>query len=174
LVLNSINAARFRHFTYYGQKAGHDNFNYLVGTWQHKFSDAVHTKTEGYVMWQRDAVVGGTPSIGPVRYFGGGGGIGPKIPGTTWTYGVVNYTMFETSKTDFITVRNEVWRDADGERSGFAGTYTSHAIGLTHNFTNILQARPELGYYRNWDRPAFDLGKRRGMLLFGIDVTLRF
>ena len=60
--------------------AGHDNFNYLVGTWQHKFCDEIHTKTESYFMWQRNAVVGGTPSIGPVKSFGGGGGIGPNIP----------------------------------------------------------------------------------------------
>lgn len=174
LVLNSINAAKFRRFQYGGQPAGHDNFNYLVGTWQHKFSDAVHTKTESYFMWQRDAVVGGTPSIGPVMSFGGGGGIGPNIPGTTWAYGVVNYTMTALSKRDFITIRNEVWRDADGERSGFAGTYTSHAFSWTHDFTPILQIRPEIGYYRNWNRPAFDNGKRRGMVLFGADMTLRY
>ena len=47
------------------QAFGHDNFNYLVGTWQHKFNKWVHTKTEAYFMWQRDAVLGGTPSIGP-------------------------------------------------------------------------------------------------------------
>jgi Putative beta-barrel porin-2, OmpL-like. bbp2 len=174
LVLNSINAAKFRRFTYHGQPAGHDNFNYLVGTWQHKFSDEIHTKTEAYYMWQRDAVLGGTPSIGPVKSFGGGGGIGPNIPGTTLTFGAVNYTMFELSKTDFITVRNEYWKDVDGERSGFPGAYSSHAIGLTHNFTAILQMRPEIGYYRNWNNKAFDLGKRKGMLLFGIDLTLRY
>jgi hypothetical protein len=174
LVLNSINAAKFRRFKYFGKHAGHDNFNYLVGTWQHKFSDEIHTKTEGYFMWQRDTVLGGTPSIGPVRSFGGGGGIGPNIPGTTWTYGVVNFTMFELSKKDFVTVRNEIWRDADGERSGFPGTYTSHAIGLTHNFNSIVQIRPEIGYYRNWKNRAFDLGKRKGMVLFGADITVRF
>ncbi len=97
LVLNSINSAKFRRFHMYGQRLGHDNFNYLVGTWQHKFNDDIHTKTEGYFMWQRDAVVGGTPSAGPAESFGGGGGIGPNIPGTTWTYGVVNYTMFKFS-----------------------------------------------------------------------------
>jgi len=174
LVLNSINAAKFRRFKYHGKRAGHDNFNYLVGTWQHKFNDAMHTKTEAYFMWQRDAVVGGTPSIGPARSFGGGGGIGPNIPGTTLTFGTVNYTLFELSKTDFLTIRNEYWRDVDGERSGFRGTYTSHTVGITHNFTPIFQIRPELGYYRNWSRRAFDLGKRRGMVLFGADITLRF
>jgi len=174
LVLNSINSAKFRRFKMYGQKLGHDNFNYLVGTWQHKFSDNIHTKTEAYYMWQRDAVVGGTPSAGPVKSFGGGGGIGANIPGMTLTFGAVNYTMFKFSDNDFITVRNEYWRDVDGERSGFPGTYSSHAIGLTHNFNSILQIRPEIGYYRNWNNPAFDLGKKRGMVLCGFDVTVRF
>lgn len=174
LVLNSINAAKFRHFTVLKQKAGHDNFNYLVGTWQHKFSDEIHTKTEGYFMWQRDTLVGGTVSVGPVRRFGGGGGAGAPIPGTTWAYGIVNYTMFETTPTSFITFRNEIWKDADGERSGFKGTYTSNAIGWSWDITQLLQIRPEIGYYRNWQTRAFDLGKRHGMMLYAADMTLRY
>lgn len=174
LVLNSINSAKFRRFHMYNQPLGHDNFNYLVGTWQHKFNDNVHTKIEAYIMWQRDAVVGGTPSAGPVKSFGGGGGIGPNIPGTTWTYGVVNFTLFKLSDMDFVTLRNEIWRDADGERSGFHGTYSSNAIGLTHNFNSLVQIRPEIGYYRNWNSKAFDLGKSKGMVLAGFDVTVRF
>ena len=174
LVLNAINDAKFQRFEVNGQPAGHDNFNYVVGTWQHRFTREAHTKTEAYFMWQRDAVVGGTPSVGPVRSFGGGGGIGADIPGTTLTYGGVNYTVFQTSPKDFLTVRNEIMRDEDGERYGFAGTYTSHAVGWSHNFTPLLQVRPEVGYYRNWDRPAFDLGKKDDMWLAGLDVTLRF
>ncbi|MBI3408499.1 MAG: outer membrane beta-barrel protein [Planctomycetes bacterium] len=174
VVANDINNARFRRFNVNGQPAGHDNFNYVVGTWQHKFNDIVHTKTEGYFMWQRDAVLGGTPSIGPVQSFGGGGGIGKEIPGTSLTYGVVNYTMFHLSKKSFITFRNEWWRDEDGERSGFPGTYTSHAIGFTYNFNSLFQVRPEIGYYRNWTNPAFDLGTKNGIWLYGLDVTLRF
>lgn len=174
LVLNSINSAKFRRFKMYGQPLGHDNYNYLAATWQHKFSDTIHTKTEGYFMWQRNAVVGGTPSAGPKRPYGGGGGIGPTIPGTTWTYGLVNYFLFKTSDKGFFTLRNEYWRDVDGERSGFPGTYTSHAIGFTHNFNELVQIRPEIGYYRNWKQKAFDLGKRAGMILAGFDLTVRF
>jgi hypothetical protein len=59
-------------------------------------------------------------------------------------------------------------------RSGFPGNYTSHAIGLTHNFSSVLQIRPEVGYYRNWTQPAFDLGASKGLWLYGFDVTLRF
>jgi len=174
LVLNSINSAKFRRFSLEGQPAGHDNFNYLVGTWQHKFNDQINTKTEAYYMWQRDAVVGGTVSVGPTESYGGGGGIGADIPGTTLTFGVLNYTMFELSKNDLFTIRNEYWRDVDGERSGFAGTYTSHAIGWTHFFNSIVQIRPEIGYYRNWSRQAFDLGTKRSLVLIAVDMTVRF
>ncbi len=65
--LNNINNAKFRYFYADGHKAGHDNFNYIVTTWEHRFSKKVHTKTEAYYMWQFDAVVGGTPSLGPPR-----------------------------------------------------------------------------------------------------------
>lgn len=174
LMLNNINSWKFRRFKMYGQKLGHDNYNCFVGTWQHKFNDDIHTKTEGYFLWQRDAVVGGTPSAGPKKRFGGGGGIGDNIPGTTWAYGLLNYTVFLITDDDFVTVRNEVWRDADGERSGYAGTYTSHALGWTHNFNEITQIRPEIGYYRNWDNKAFDLGRKRYLWLAGMDITVRY
>jgi hypothetical protein len=172
--LNAINDARFRRFEEDGQPAGHDNFNYIVSTWEHRFNERIHTKTESYFMWQRDAVVGGTPSIGPVRSFGGGGGIGADIPGTTLTFGVLNYTMFQLSKMDYITVRNEWWKDTDGERSGFPGTYTSHTIGLSHMFNPWFMIRPEIGFYRNWTNPAFDNGTRKNMLMCGFDFTVRF
>jgi hypothetical protein len=172
--LNAINSAKFRRFDEDGQPAGHDNFNYLVTTWEHRFNKFFITKTESYLMWQRDAVVGGTPSIGPVKSFGGGGGIGADIPGTTLTFGVLNYTLLQLSHKDFITIRNEWWKDTDGERSGFPSTYTSHAIGLSHNFTPEFQIRPEIGYYRSWTVPAFDLGTRKNQIMAGFDVTLRF
>ena len=176
LVLNSINTAKFQKFTEDGQPAGHDNFNYLVGTWQHRFTStgSIHTKTEGYLMWQRDAVVGGTPSIGPVRSFGGGGGIGADLPGLSWTYGVVNYTMFQVSKRDYFTVRNEWWRDERGERSGFASTYSSHTVGWSHQLSDVLMLRPEIGYFHSYEAKAFDLGKKNYLWQFGVDVTMRF
>jgi Putative beta-barrel porin-2, OmpL-like. bbp2 len=174
VVLNSINGAKFQRFKEDGQPAGHDNFNYLVATWQHKFNAKFHTKTESYFMWQRDAVVGGTPSIGPVRDFGGGGGIGKDLPGLSLTYGIVNYTMYAVSKRDYFTLRNELWRDERGERSGFASTYSSNTLGWTHQLSDVLAIRPEVGYYHSYNATAFDLGRKNFLWLGGVDVTLRF
>jgi hypothetical protein len=173
--LNAANTSNFQYFFDEGQPSGHDNFNYWVATWEHKFNDRISTKTESYFMWQRNAVVGGTVSIGPVRSFGGGGGIGATIPHEfTLTFGVLNYSEFILSKRDYITVRNEWWKDTDGERSGFPGVYSSHAIGLSHNFTDWWQIRPEVGFYRNWNNPAFDLGNRQNMFMCAFDMTFRW
>jgi hypothetical protein len=144
-----------------------------VTTWEHRFSEYVHTKTEAYFMWQFDAELGGTPSLGPPA-FGTGGGDNTTLPGRSLTYGVLNYTMFQCSKKDYVTVRNEWWRDERGMRSGFPGTYTSHTIGLSHQFNSVLMIRPEIGYYRNWTNPAFDLGTKHNLLLYGFDLTWRF
>ena len=70
--------------------------------------------------------------------------------------------------------RNEVYRDETGFRTGFRGTYTSHTIGLSHQFNDVFMVRPEIGYYRNWNQGAFDLGTRKDMLMGGLDVTMRF
>jgi hypothetical protein len=172
--LNSINNAEFRHFNQCGQPLGHDNFNYVVTTWEHRFSEWIHTKTEAYYMWQFDAELGGTPSAGPVQPYGGGGGDGTLLPGRSLAYGVLNYTMFGISKQDFITVRNEWFRDERGMRTGVPGTYTSHTIGLSHNVNAVFQIRPEIGYYRNWNNPAFDNGTKQGLWLYGFDMTWRF
>ena len=135
--LNNINNGKFRYFMADGHKAGHDNFNYIVTTWEHRFTQKIHTKTEAYYMWQFDAVVGGTPSLGPPMSFGGGGGLGKFLPGNSPAYGVLNYTMFQLieerllhrSATSGGTIRR-------GERSGFATNYSSHTIGISHQFND--------------------------------------
>ena len=172
--LNNINNGKFRYLWADGHQAGHDNFNYIVSTWEHRFSQTVHTKTEAYYMWQFDAVVGGTPSLGPPMSFGGGGGIGKYLPGNSPAFGVLNYTMFQLSKRDYFTVRNEWWDDSRGERSGFATNYSSHTIGISHQFNDHVMIRPELGYYHSYNVPAFDLGKNSNLLMGGFDLTIRF
>jgi hypothetical protein len=172
--LNAINNAEFRHFIQYGQPLGHENFNYVVATWEHRFNKDIHTKTEAYYMWERNGEVGGTPSLGSVKPFGGGGGDAPLIPGLSQSYGVLNYTMFAFTKMDYITVRNEWYRDETGYRLGARGNYSSHTIGLSHYFNSLFAIRPEIGYYRNWTQPTFDNGNTKGMWLYGFDMILRF
>jgi hypothetical protein len=172
--LNNINSAEFRHFTEDGIPQGHDNYNYIVSTWEHKFNANVHTATEAYFMWQYNAELGGTPILGPVESYGGGGGDGTLLPGLSRAYGVLNYTEWAFTKQDYICLRNEWWKDERGMRSGFAGNYSSHTIGLSHNFNSAFQIRPEIGYYRNYDQAAFDNGTLKGLWQYGFDMTYHF
>jgi len=173
--LNEIDTAKFRTFEEYGEEMGHDNFNYIVSTWTHKFtnSGSIHTNTEAYYMWQFDAHVGGTSSAAPPDSFGGGG-LGPLIPGVAAAYGVLNYTEFQLSKTAYLSVRNELWEDQKGERTGFANLYSSHSIGVSYNINPLWQVRPEFGYYRGYYQRAFDDGNAMGEWIVGLDTTLRF
>ena len=173
--VNQLNAADFHHFLYYGQPAGHDNLNYVVTTWEHKFNDWFHTKTEAYYMWEINGELGGTPSLGPAQPFAAAGTDNPLVPGYSAVWGVLNYTAIGVSKRDYITIRNEVWDDTRGIRSGTPGVYTSHTVGFCHNINSLLQVRPEIGYYANWSTPgAFDNGTKNGIWIAGLDFTARF
>ncbi len=130
-------------------------------------------QTEGYFMWEQDAAVGGIPNIDSFQY-NSGGGLGPTVPGTSLTYGVLNYTMLQVSKKDFFTVRNDWMKDEHGTRYGFKGNDSSHSLGWTHNFAPALQVRPEVGYYRNYNGPAFDNGLKNDIWMAGFYMTVRF
>ena len=171
--LNQINNAEYSHFTVDGQAAGHNNFNSLVSTWQHKFSDKCFTKTEGMLLWENNAAVGGSINLGPTEPWAAEGPVTP-LPGRSLAYGLVNYTGYALSKDDAIVFRSEWWRDRRGLTTGFAGNYINVGLGLTHNFSSNLLIRPEIGFYHNCNQPAFDNGLRQNAVIAGCDLILKF
>ncbi len=170
--LDCLNNAHFSNPT--STTSAHDNFNYIVSTWSHRFNERVSTNTEAYYMWQFNALSGGTPSFGPVRSFGGGGGAGAMIPGLSSTWGAVNYTMFVLDRMNYLTIRNEYWDDMQGERTGSATLYTSHTIGWAHHFSENLQVRPEFEFMHSYQKPAFDNGTKKNQFVLSVDLILRF
>lgn len=52
--------------------------------------------------------------------------------------------------------------------------YYSGSLGLSHQVNDVVMIRPEVGYYRNFNRGAFDLGTEKAMTMVGVDMTLRF
>ena len=121
--LNNINDAKFRYFMADGHKSGHDNFNYVVTTWEHRFTKKIHTKTEAYYHVAGGRRRGRNAESRRRRSFGGGGGLGKFLPGMSPAYGVLNYTMFGLSRRDYFTVRNEWYGDEQAcERASRATT----------------------------------------------------
>ena len=110
--LNNINDGKFRCFVDDSHKAGHDNFNYVVSTWEHRFSrkfiprpkpTSCGSSTPWWVARQASArrCRSAAEAVS-----------GKYLPGNTPAYGVLNYTMFQLSKRDYFTVRNEWWDDS--------------------------------------------------------------
>jgi len=49
-----------------------------------------------------------------------------------------------------------------------------HALGLSHQFNDVVMIRPEIDYYRSYTTAAFDRGTNKDMFMIGFDTTFRF
>jgi hypothetical protein len=155
----------------------HDNLQQFNLTWSHRFTRRLNMATEGYYIYQYNALKGGTANYGPVRAFGGGGGPGMYLPGLSNSFGFVNYINYKLTDKDYITLRPiDYLGDTRGERTGFATTYASWTLGMCHRFTPLLCIRPEVRYERalNGHQNPYDNGTRRYQFTFAMDVIKRF
>jgi hypothetical protein len=154
-------------------KKDHTNLQQFNLTWTHRFKPGFFTATEGYYIYQYDALLGGTVNYGPITPFGGGGP-GPLLPGFSQSWGAVNYTEFKLSSRDFLSVRNDWLSDPRGHVSGFATDYYSLTVGLTHQCNDLLSIRPEIRYETASRATPYDMGTRSTQTTFGLDLIQRF
>jgi hypothetical protein len=168
--IDSINGGRFR--------AGHDNLQQDNLTYTHRFNKTgtFFTSTEAYYIYQSGALVGGTVNTGPPRPWFTGVGPGNYIPGNSPAIGFVNYTEWKFAKNDFLSVRPlDILVDEKGERTGFATTYESWTVGVTHRFLGgLISLRPEVRYEYAYSAKPYDNGTSNHQLMFAGDAILRF
>jgi hypothetical protein len=167
--IDSINNGKFKDF--------HDNLQQSNMTWTHRFNEkgTFLTTTEAYYIYQSHALIGGTVNFGPPHAWFEGVGPGAPIKGNAPAIGFVNYTEWKFSKKDFLSVRPlDILDDQKGERTGFATTYASWTVGVTHRFNELISTRPEVRYEHAFSARPYDNGRRQGQLMFAIDAILRF
>lgn len=164
--INSLNNRQF--------KGNHNNFQQFNLSWSHRFTEQFFTLTEIYYIYQFNAAKGGTCNFGPIKPFGGGGGCGPIIPGRSNYLGIVNYTELKTSEKDFISWRTDFLDDYQGQATGYVNPYMSFTLGLTHQFTPLIEVRPEIRYEIAFHETAYDNGTRKNQASFIIDSVIRF
>ncbi len=166
-------------------KKGHDNKQAIALTWGHRFNKTFHMQTETYYQWQFNGALGGSASYGPIQY-GGGGGPGPIVRGINQQIGFVTFFEMLLSTKTFISLRNDMFEDVQGQQTGFATTYFSHTIGVNYFFTNWLQVRPEVRY--DWNSNLNLIGRELASVLpydaigipkphqylFSMDMIVRF
>jgi hypothetical protein len=145
----------------------------FVTTWYHKFNASWHMATEAYYEYERDV-----PSIyGPIK---------PE-PNTNGAYcslgqivcfapewAIVNYLQKEFSPHNYISIRNEVFDDSKGQRTGYRTTYSEESFAFGHWIGSTVVLRPEVRFEHAYDMPAYNLGTKQSQLTFSMDVIFRY
>jgi len=147
---------------------GYNNIQQYVATYSHKFSEKVWTSTEGWYMFQRNATTAPTADV-PYQ-----NGAFPVSPGFVHEWAFLNYTMWRIGPGLFFTVRNEVFDDAEGNRTGYATVYSEHSIGFTWWPDKLITIRPELRYEHSYAEQTYDNGTRKNQVTAQIDFVLHF
>jgi hypothetical protein len=160
---------------------GHDNLQQSNATWTHVFNPNLQNELEFYYLYEYNAYVGGTinnfnVATGGPLYLGAGGGPGAFLPGLSSASGGVDYLEDVISPKDFLSFRLDYMNDPRGERSGFATSYGSITLGLTHRFSPVFMVRPEIRTekaFRNGVTP-WDNGTKGYQNTFGLDAILNY
>jgi hypothetical protein len=154
----------------------HDNLQQFNVTWFHRFNRRFHIATEGYFLYEINALQGGTVNNGPPRPVDQLTGPGALLPGLSQAWGIVSYWNMKITDRDYITLRPvDYLIDPRGWRTGFPGTYSSWTIGWIHHFSDLLLIRPEIRYERALTSSnPYDNGTRRYQFTIGFDLIQRF
>lgn len=150
LVANSLNSGKYSY----------NNLQEFVGTWSHRFNKRIHTKTQAWYMYQHHVPADKLPSN--------------VKPGFTNEWALLNYFEIKLSDKSYVSIRNEIMDDRQGQRTGTATVYTSHGIGLTYWLNKFVALRPELRFERSYDAPAYDNGRRQNQFMFAMDMIYRY
>jgi hypothetical protein len=149
---------------------GYNNLQQYVGTLSYKFNETVWTSHETWYMYQHNAATGPTASVPNVNAAFSqtpGGGYAPE-------WATLNYTMFRIAPSAFITVRNELFDDIAGQRTGYATMYSEHSIGLTYWPNRLITFRPELRFDHAYSKSALDEGTKHNQFSAQFDVIVYF
>jgi hypothetical protein len=169
---------------FYGCANGINNGKYAYNnlqdydfTWYHKFNSKWHSATEAWYMYERDVpnVAGNvanpiTPEIGANGAFCKTGTLRCTAP----EYAIVNYINREVNSKFAIGFRSDFLDDKKGQRTGFATKYTENTLYATRYIGNTIMLRPELRFDHSWDLAAYNGGKARNQLFFGMDLIYKF
>jgi hypothetical protein len=73
------------------------------------------------------------------------------------------YVNYSPDKLNNFSLRTEYFNDPYGQRTGVATAYADAALSWQHWFSPQVEVRPEIGYYRSLDNPAFNGNSAAGI-----------
>jgi hypothetical protein len=96
---------------------------------------------------------------GPGAYQRGVGAVilpGAPLTCTTDIQTFLLYLNYSPNKLNNFSLRTEYFNDPQGQRTGVPTAYWDAALSWQHWLSPQIEFRPEIGYYRSIDNPAFN------------------
>jgi hypothetical protein len=81
---------------------------------------------------------------------------------TTRSIGSTAYLNYSPDPMNNFSIRPEIYKDEQGQRTGVATTYKNLAVGWQHWFSPQIEVRPEIAYYHS-DIAAFNGNSNYGI-----------
>jgi hypothetical protein len=76
----------------------------------------------------------------------------------------VLYVNYSPNQLNNFSLRGEYYMDPNGFRTGVATNYAETALSWQHWLSPQIELRPEIGYYRSLNAPAFNGNAAEGIL----------
>lgn len=114
-----------------------------------------HSSTETWYQYEKDTPNVNNSDVGligssapdPILIFGANGAHCNTTTEVTWfapEWAIVNYLEDQLNAHNYISIRNEVFDDIRGQRTGVKGWYTEHLFGWGHWIGITILFRPEV------------------------------
>jgi hypothetical protein len=158
-------------------KYAYNNLQDYDFTWYHKFNSKWNMATETWYMYERDVpnVAGNVANPVPIELGANGAFCKPGVLRCTAPeWAIVNYVNREINSKFFVGFRSDFLDDKKGQRTGFATKYTENTLYATKYIGTTVMIRPELRFDHSWDLAAYNNGKARNQLFFGMDLIYKF
>ncbi|MGB7027506.1 MAG: outer membrane beta-barrel protein [Candidatus Acidiferrum sp.] len=158
-------------------KYAYNNLQDYDFTWYHKFNSKWHMATEAWYMYERDVPNVAGNVANPIKPEIGANGAFCRLGVLRCTapeYAIVNYINRDVSSKFMVGFRSDFLDDKKGQRTGFATKYTENTLYATKYIGNTIMLRPELRFDHSWNLAAYNNGKARNQLFFGMDLIYKF
>lgn len=174
---------------------GYNNLQWHGLTYYHKFDDHWHISFEAYDEWQNKVPNLLNPTVQNI--VANGGEPFANLPFNSpnmaqcknasvldcraSAIGITAYINYSPDPLNNFSFRPEYYNDEQGQRTGVKTEYVEFTFGWQHWLSPQIEFRPEIGYYRSLDRPAFNGNFNAGIaptknytVLGAMDVILHF
>lgn len=149
---------------------GYNNLQWHGFTYYHKFDDHWHISFEAYDEWQNKVPNLLNPIVQNIVANGGEPFANMRFNSPNMAQcknasvldcrasaiGVLAYINYSPDPLNNFSFRPEFYDDQQGQRTGVKTRYVEFSFGWQHWLSPQIEFRPEVGYYRSLDRPAFN------------------